>query len=170
MKNIVLIGMPGTGKSFVGAVLAKKLGFSFVDGDELIMEKSGRKLATILWEDGLEAFFRIEEQVGLEMDFEDTVIATGGSMVLYPDAMEHLKTNGIAVWLRTPIEVIEGRKMGHPFDHNIAADPGSTIRQIYEHRRPLYEKYADLSVESVEGPEAVADAVISALRTRGMEI
>ena len=81
MKNLVLIGMPGTGKSVVGNALAESLNYSFVDLDDLIAEAAGKSLPDILRQDGLEAFFKIEEKVGVEVDMENTIIATGGSMV-----------------------------------------------------------------------------------------
>lgn len=86
MENIVLIGMPGTGKSVVGQALASRLGYDFVDVDDLIVEKAGKTLPEILRQDGLEAFYRIEGSVGLSLQRKHTVIATGGSMVLYPEA------------------------------------------------------------------------------------
>ena len=87
MKNIVLIGMPGTGKSVVGRALAQRLDYTFVDMDDLIVEATGKTLPEILREDGLEEFFKIEEKIGVELDRSDTVVSTGGSMVLYEDAM-----------------------------------------------------------------------------------
>ena len=88
MNNIVLIGMPGTGKSVVGRALAERLNFTFVDVDDLIIEKAGKKLSQVLREEGLEAFLALEERVGLETEFNHTVIATGGSMVLSAAAMK----------------------------------------------------------------------------------
>ena len=91
MKNIVLIGMPGTGKSVVGRALAQRLDYTFVDVDDLIVEKTGKTLPEILRTQGLEAFLAIEEQVGQSLECSNTVVATGGSMVLSEKAMEHLK-------------------------------------------------------------------------------
>ena len=103
MKNIVLIGMPGTGKSVVGRALAERLNFTFLDVDDIIMADAGKKLSEILRGEGLDAFLALEERIGLELDVERTVIATGGSMVLSAAAMEHLKEDAITVWLETPI-------------------------------------------------------------------
>ena len=97
MKNIVLIGMPGTGKSTVGKALAERLGYEFVDADDLIVQTTGKTLPEILRQDGLEAFYKIENKVGTDLNRTHTVIATGGSMVLYPEAMAHLKENGTAM-------------------------------------------------------------------------
>lgn len=91
MKNIVLIGMPGTGKSTVGKALAERFGYEFVDADDLIVQTTGKTLPEILRQDGLEAFYKIENKVGTDLNRTHTVIATGGSMVLYPEAMAQLK-------------------------------------------------------------------------------
>ena len=99
MKNVILIGMPGTGKSVVGRALAERLGYTFIDADDVIVKTTGKTLPEILRTDGLDAFLEIEAGVGETMDYEDTVIATGGSMVLSEKAMEHLKENGVVVWL-----------------------------------------------------------------------
>lgn len=165
MKNIVLIGMPGTGKSVVGRALAARLGYGFVDLDDLIVERAGRTLPEILRQDGLEAFYALEEAVGTSLDREDTVVATGGSMVLYPAAMEHLRQNGVAVWLETPLSQIDDRMPEDLTDRGIAAPAGMTLRQIYEERRPLYAQYADVIAVSLEGAEETAQQVLSLLRT-----
>ncbi len=165
MKNIVLIGMPGTGKSVVGRALAAQLGYGFVDLDDLIVERAGKTLPEILRQDGLEAFYALEEAVGTSLDREDTVVATGGSMVLYPAAMEHLRKNGVAVWLETPLSQIDDRMPEDLTDRGIAAPAGMTLRQIYEERRPLYAQYADVIAVSLEGAEETAQQVLSLLRT-----
>lgn len=165
MKNIVLIGMPGTGKSVVGRALAAQLGYGFVDLDDLIVERAGKTLPEILRQDGLEAFYAMEEAVGTSLDREDTVVATGGSMVLYPAAMEHLRKNGVAVWLETPLSQIDDRMPEDLTDRGIAAPAGMTLRQIYEERRPLYAQYADVIAVSLEGAEETAQQLLSLLRT-----
>lgn len=103
MKNIILIGMPGTGKSVVGRALARRLGYTFLDVDDRIVEQAGMTLPEILRTQGLEAFLEIEGRVGQALECENTVIATGGSMVLSQPAMEHLRENGVTVWLETPL-------------------------------------------------------------------
>lgn len=170
MKNIVLIGMPGTGKSVVGRALAQRLDYTFVDLDDLIVEAAGKTLPEILREDSLEEFFRIEETIGVELDRTDTVVSTGGSMVLYEDAMEHLKENGVIVWLETPLSQILERMPADLTDRGIAAPAGMTIRQIYEQREPLYAKYADLIVASRDGADDTARQVWQMLRTVGIEL
>ena len=170
MKNIILIGMPGTGKSVVGRALAQRLDYTFVDMDDLIVEATGKTLPEILREDGLEEFFKIEEKIGVELDRADTVVSTGGSMVLYEDAMEHLKENGVIVWLETPLSQIMERMPADLVDRGIAAPAGMTIRQIYEQREPLYAKYADLIVASRDGADDTARQVQQMLRTVGIKL
>ena len=170
MKNIVLIGMPGTGKSVVGHALAQRLNYTFVDLDESIVEATGKTLPEILREDGLEEFFKIEEKVGVELDRTDTVVSTGGSMVLYEDAMAHLRENGVIVWLETPLSQIAERMPLNLTDRGIAAPAGMTLLQIYEQREPLYAKYADLIVVSRDGADGTAREVLQMLRTVGIEL
>ena len=170
MKNIVLIGMPGTGKSVVGHALAQRLNYTFVDLDESIVEATGKTLPEILREDGLEEFFKMEEKVGVELNRTDTVVSTGGSMVLYEDAMAHLRENGVIVWLETPLSQIAERMPLNLTDRGIAAPGGMTLRQIYEQREPLYAKYADLIVVSRDGADDTAREVLQMLRTVGIEL
>ncbi len=170
MKNIVLIGMPGTGKSVVGRALAERLDYEFVDADDIITETTGKTLPEILREDGLEAFFQIEEQVGRTLEREDTVIATGGSMALYDTAMAHLKENGVVVWLETPLSQISDRMPEDLVDRGIAAPAGMTIREIYAQRAPLYARHADLIVASRDGEGDTAHQVKEVLRTVGMRL
>lgn len=170
MKNIILIGMPGTGKSVVGKALAKRLDYTFVDADDVITETTGKTLPEILRTDGLDAFLEIEARVGKSMDYENTVIATGGSMVLSDAAMAHLKENGIAVWLETPLSQIAERMPEDLMDRGIAAPQGMTIREIYEQREPLYAKYADLIVVSRDGEHDTARQVEEVMRTAGMQL
>ena len=170
MKNVILIGMPGTGKSVVGRALAERLGYTFVDADDVIVETAGKTLPEILRTDGLDTFLEIEARVGETMEYENTVIATGGSMVLYEKAMEHLKENGVVVWLETPLSQINDRMPDDLTDRGIAAPQGMTIRQIYEQREPLYAKYADLIVASKDGEHVTAHQVEAVMRTVGMSL
>ena len=116
MKNIVLIGMPGTGKSTVGKALAERFGYEFVDADDLIVQTTGKTLPEILRQDGLEAFYKIENKVGTDLNRTHTVIATGGSMVLYPEAMAHLKEGSTVIWLQTPFSQLEKRMPADLYD------------------------------------------------------
>ena len=170
MKNVILIGMPGTGKSVVGRALAERLGYTFIDADDVIVETAGKTLPEILRTDGLDTFLEIEARVGETMEYENTVIATGGSMVLYEKAMKHLKENGVVVWLATPLSQINDRMPDDLTDRGIAAPQGMTIRQIYEQREPLYAKYADLIVASKDGEHDTAHQVEAVMRTVGMSL
>lgn len=170
MKNVILIGMPGTGKSVVGRALAERLGYTFIDADDVIVKTTGKTLPEILRTDGLDAFLEIEAGVGETMDYEDTVIATGGSMVLSEKAMEHLKENGVVVWLETPLSQIGDRMPDDLTDRGIAAPQNMTIRQIYEQREPLYARYADLIVASKDGEDDTAHQVEAVMRTVGMSL
>ena len=170
MKNIILIGMPGTGKSVVGQALAEQLGYDFVDVDDLITEDTGKTLPEILRSEGLKAFLEIEERIGKALERESTVIATGGSMVLSEAAMVNLKKNGVAVWLETPLTQISQRMPADLVDRGIAAPAGKDIRQIYEDRQPLYAKYADLIVASQEGEKNTARQVLRLMQTVGIEL
>lgn len=170
MKNIILIGMPGTGKSVVGKALAERLDYTFVDVDDLIVRDAGRTLPEILRGAGLEAFLAIEGRVGQSLDLENTVIATGGSMVLSDAAMAHLKKNGVAVWLETSLSQLTERMPEDLTDRGIAAPSGMTLREIYEQRTPLYAKYADLIVASRDGEDDTARQVEAVMRTVGMQL
>ena len=170
MKNIILIGMPCTGKSVVGRALADRLRYTFVDVDDLIVQVAGQTLAEILRSRGLEDFLTLEGQIGEALTCENTVIATGGSMVLSEGAMAHLKKNGVAVWLETPISQILERMPEDLTDRGIAAPAGMDIRQIYRQREPLYAKYADLIVASRPGEDDTAHQVEEVMRTVGMQL
>ena len=165
MKNIILIGMPGTGKSVVGQALAERLGYAFVDADDLIVEAAGKTLPEILRTEGVDALLAVEGRVGQTLDCSNTVVATGGSMVLSREAMDHLRENGVVVWLETPLSQISDRMPEDLTDRGIAAPAGMTLRQIYEERQPLYAQYADVIAVSLEGAEETAQQVLSLLRT-----
>ncbi len=170
MKNIILIGMPGTGKSTVGHALAEQLHYDFVDLDDLIVEAAGKTLPQILRTEGLERFLEIERQVGLDLNRENTIVATGGSMVLSGDAMDHLRENGITVWLETPLSRIAERMPEDLTDRGIAAPPGVTLQEVYTQRRPLYAKYADIIVVSQNGGDDTAHAVEEVMSLVGMSL
>ncbi|MBR2175765.1 MAG: shikimate kinase [Clostridia bacterium] len=146
MKNIVLIGMPGCGKSTVGVVLAKSLGYRFLDSDLLIQEKEGRLLCDIIEQDGLEGFNKIENRVNASIEADRTVIATGGSVIYGQEAMKHLKEIGIIIYIRLPYSEIENR-LGNLAKRGVSIREGQTLRDLYEERVPLYEKYADIIID-----------------------
>ncbi len=142
-KNIVLIGMPGAGKSTVGVVLAKRLGRPFVDSDLVIQEKQGMLLHEIIEEKGLNGFLRIEEEVNASLAFSGAVIATGGSVVYGERAMEHLGRTGTVVYLQLSFAAIE-KRLGDLNERGVALRDGQSLESLYEERTPLYEKYADI--------------------------
>ena len=146
MKNIILIGMPGCGKSTIGVVLAKNLGYSFVDSDLVIQEQKGMLLHTIIEEQGLDEFNAIENQINASLQADRSVIATGGSVIYGKEAMEHLRAIGTVIYLQLPYEEIEQR-LGDLHQRGVSIREGQTLRSLYEERVPLYEKYADLIID-----------------------
>lgn len=145
--NIVLIGMPSCGKSVTGVVLAKILNKKFVDGDLLIQERAGKGLQAIINEDGIDAFKKLEEEVLGSIDVNNAVIATGGSAVYYDSAMQHLKKDGIIVYIDVPIEDIK-KRLRNIKTRGVAMGKGQTLDDLYALRKPLYEKYAEVTVKS----------------------
>lgn len=144
-KNIVLIGMPGAGKSTVGVVLAKKLGYAFLDSDLVIQSREGKLLHEIIEEQGVEKFWTIEEEANLSIDAKRTVIATGGSVIYGSRAMEHLGEDGVIVYLKLPCEEI-ARRLGDLNERGVTLREGQDLQMLYEERIPLYEKYADITI------------------------
>lgn len=166
MQNIVLIGMPGAGKSTAGVILAKALGMQFIDTDILIQEQTGRMLQDILDEDGIDAFRLIEEEMILSLDSGRTVIATGGSVACSRDAMAHLKSQGVVVYLEISYGEME-RRLKNITTRGIVLLPGQSLREMYDERVPLYEKYADVTINGVgEDIESVVGKVIRELGKR----
>ena len=146
MGNIVLIGMPGSGKSTVGVVLAKVLGYKFIDSDLLIQEREGRLLHEIMEQDGIDRFIQIENDVNAHIEAERSIIATGGSVVYGKEAMEHLKEISTVVYLKLSYEAVEAR-LGNLVDRGVVLKDGMTLRDLYEERVPYYERYADITVD-----------------------
>lgn len=145
-KNVVLIGMPGAGKSTVGVVLAKNMGMSFVDSDLVIQDQEKKKLHELIEEHGLDGFLEIEGRVIASLTPRSAVIATGGSAVYSADAMEHLDSIAMICYLRLPYESIRNR-LGDLAERGVVLREGETLRDLYEERVPLYEKYANMTVE-----------------------
>ncbi|MBQ8134716.1 MAG: shikimate kinase [Clostridia bacterium] len=146
MKNIVLIGMPGCGKSTVGVVLAKATGYRFLDSDLVIQEMDGRLLSEIIEQEGLDGFNRIENDINSKIKAERTVIATGGSVIYGKEAMAHLKEIGVVVYIRLPFEEITHR-LGDLAKRGVSIKDGQTLQELFDERVPLYEKYADIIVD-----------------------
>lgn len=149
MNNIVLIGMPGAGKSTIGVVLAKRMGYRFVDSDLVIQEKYGKLLHELIEENGVEGFWKIENDVNAGMETDRSVIATGGSAVYGKYAMEHLRSIATVVYLQLPYEEIVER-LGDLNERGVTLKPGQDLQALYEERVPLYEKYAHVTI-SCEG-------------------
>ena len=147
--NLVLIGMPGAGKSTVGVVLAKHMGMRFLDSDLCIQEEENRRLHEIIAEEGLDAFLEIENRVNASLQVENSVIATGGSVIYGKEAMEHLAETGIIVYLQLPYEEIANR-LGDLTKRGVAFQDGQSLLDIYKERVPLYESYAELTIDCHE--------------------
>ena len=164
--NVILIGMPGSGKSTVGVVLAKLLGLHFCDTDLVLQQHCGKKLQEIIRTKGDAAFFRHEEEVLAALDVQNTVIATGGSAVYSDRAMQHLKAGGKYVYLKVAADEIE-RRLANFSDRGVVIADGMTLADLYAARKPLYEKYADITV-SAEGGTVwdTARRIAEALRVR----
>ena len=149
MKNIVYIGMPASGKSTVGVVVAKRLGYKFVDTDLVIQEVEKRLLKEIIAEEGNEGFLRIEDRVNAEIQEERAVISPGGSVVYCENAMRHYKETGMIVYLHTSYETISNR-LHNAKNRGVVLKDGQTLKDLYEERSALFERYADLTI-SEEG-------------------
>ena len=145
-NNVVLIGMPGCGKSTVGVVLAKNLGYRFLDSDICIQEQEERLLHEIITQEGLDGFLTIENRVNASLDVSRHVIATGGSAIYGEEAMRHLGEIGTVVYLKLPYGIIR-RRLGNLVKRGVALKDGQTLHDLYRERIPLYEKYADITVD-----------------------
>ena len=158
--NVSLIGMPGAGKSTVGVLLAKRLGYSFLDTDLLLQRQEGALLQTVLDRLGTERFLDVEAEVIAALDCRSTVIAPGGSAVLRDLGARRLKELGPVVFL----EAVE-RRLGNLATRGVTLAPGQTLEQLYDYRRPFYQKWADLTVNADQPHvEDTVELVLSALR------
>ena len=152
-----MIGMPGSGKSTVGVVLAKALGMDFVDVDLVICRRNGGSLQEIVDRNSHEDFLRLEAEAALSLDCDHSVIATGGSMVCSEDAMAYLKSIGTVIYVDAPLEELT-RRIRNIESRGIAFKPGETLADIYALRTPLYQKWADVTVKS-DSHDAIEDVV-----------
>lgn len=163
MSNVILIGMPACGKSINGVVLAKTMRKSFVDTDLLIQEAEDCSLQEIIDGKGNDYFRQVEEEVLCGMEVKNAVVSTGGSAIYYDSAMQHMKENGVVVYLQVSLKTIEER-LSNIKTRGVTMEKGATIASLYEERIPLYEKYADITIQSdgmtvEETVEAIIDAV-----------
>jgi shikimate kinase len=149
MKNIVLIGLPGAGKSTVGVLLAKTLGRKFIDTDLLIQEETGRLLQAIIDAEGPDAFMAVEERTVLALHRHRAVIATGGSVVYSQKAMDHLKAHGVVVYLAITREEML-KRLKNITTRGIVLHPGQDLSSLYDERVPLYERWADITVDCTD--------------------
>lgn len=147
--NITLIGMPASGKSSVGVVLAKRLGKKFVDTDIVIQERYGKLLKELIKEYGDDGFRKIEDEVNASLDVTNSIISPGGSVVYGTKAMEHLKEISVVIYLELSYTAIKSR-LGDLRERGITLKEGQTLKDLYLERTPLYEKYADITVNEMK--------------------
>lgn len=163
MDNIIFIGMPASGKSTVGVVVAKRLGYEFVDTDLLIQKQENRLLKEIIEEEGIEGFLEIENQVNRDVEAHKTVISPGGSVVYCEEAMQHYKEIGTVVYLHVSYDIIN-RRISNAKNRGVVLKEGQTLRMLYDERCALFEKYADITVsEEEQSLEETIDRVLKKL-------
>lgn len=160
--SIILIGMPSCGKSTLGVLLAKKLGYEFIDSDLCIQKKHGKLLHELIAEHGNEGFLAIESEVNCAMDAQNAIIATGGSAVYSEAAMRHLATLGKIVYIHISYEEMEAR-LGDFAHRGVVMPAGYTLRDLYDERAALYARYADLIVSGEGGMPAVIERIAAQL-------
>lgn len=146
MENITLIGMPSAGKSVIGERLARRLGYRFIDVDQVIQKQEGKLLREIIREQGLQGFAQVENRINSQLEAHMSVIAPGGSVVYGKEAMEHLREISRIVYLKVPYEEVESR-LGDLTARGVTIREGMTLRDLYEERVPLYEKYGDVILD-----------------------
>lgn len=146
MENIVLIGMPGAGKSTIGVVLAKRIGLNFIDSDLVIQEKEGKLLSQIIAEVGNDGFIEVENRINAALSCTDSIIATGGSVVYGKEAMCHLKEIGTVVYLKLSYDELT-RRLGNLKDRGVVLKENQTLKDLYDERTKLYDSYADIAFE-----------------------
>ena len=151
MDNIVLIGMPGCGKSSVGVRLARLMGMAFVDTDDVLQAQQGQRLQPMIEERGIDDFLAMEEACVAGLSCAQSVIATGGSVVYGQKAMRHLHACGTVVYIKLPFDVIEQR-LSNLATRGVTLRPGQSLRDLYDERIPLYEREADIVFEAENVP------------------
>lgn len=160
--NLILIGMPASGKSTVGVILAKVIGYDFIDSDLLIQRREGMRLPEIISEKGIDGFLEVENRVNASIAASRSVIATGGSAVYGVEAMQHLRGLGAVIYLQVDYETIR-KRLHNIQQRGVVLREGQTLRDLYTERCALYEKYADLIVR--EGSGEIEEVVARIVRT-----
>lgn len=161
--NLVLIGMPASGKSTVGVVLAKVIGYDFIDTDILIQRSEKKRLSQIIQDVGVDGFLQVENRVNASVEADHCVIATGGSAVYGEEAMRHFRKIGHIIYLKVDYETIR-KRLRSIKQRGVALRDGQSLRDLYEERTALYEKYADTVIEEKGDAE---DVVVQILRLFG---
>jgi shikimate kinase len=165
VDNLVLIGMPGVGKSTVGVILAKVLGYQFLDSDLEIQRREGMLLCEIIEKKGADGFLAVENRVNASLDVHRTVIATGGSVVYGKEAMEHLASIGTIVYLKVSYDILQ-KRLHDIKGRGVVTKEGQTLADLYKERTPLYEHYADVVVcEDGKNIEQTLEMTMEALKT-----
>ena len=154
--------MPASGKSTIGVILAKVIGYDFIDSDLLIQRKEGKRLSEIIEEKGIDGFLAVENEVNASIEASQCVIATGGSAVYGVEAMRHLREIGAVIYLQVDFDVIQ-KRLRNIRQRGVVLREGQTLRDLYDERTVLYEKYADLIVR--EGSGEIEEVVARIIRT-----
>lgn len=166
MKNIILVGMPGSGKSTLGILLAKKIHYGYIDSDSVIVAREGKLLPELIKGLGNEGFLELEARVNASLEVKRCVIATGGSAIYRGDVIEKMKENGIVVYLKIPYEEVE-KRLGDLQKRGVVLKEGFTLKDLYRERVPLYEKYADCVMElNTDSVETSTEKVCKAIKKR----
>ena len=164
--NLILIGMPGSGKSTLGVLIAKALGLDFVDTDLMLQRREGLKLAEILARQGAEGFLALEDRLLASLRVEKTVVATGGSAIYHEQGMANLQAQGTVVWIDVPFPELR-RRLGDLSARGVVLAPGQTLKGLFEQRRPLYTRWAQVRLPSgKEHHEATVGRLVALLKSR----
>ena len=163
--NLILIGMPASGKSTVGVILAKLVGYDCIDTDILIQRAEKKRLSEIIEDVGVDGFLEVEARVNASVEADHCVIATGGSAVYSEEAMRHLKKIGHVMYLNVGYETIR-KRLGNIKRRGVVLREGQTLRDLYEERTALYKKYADTTIEEQGDVEDVVAHILKLMEKK----